>query len=173
MRYGKEINEMKQMIVIHYTKDKNFRLKPIYIKNAELNDEGGYWCKPKGGIWASPVESGYGWKEWCDGAEFENLEKMVKVEMKIDIEKFIVIDKHSDMNKLPWYVRIPGTRIEFIDFEKLVNEGIEGIHLTEQGEKKTRFPYIFSDKHRNLYGWDCESILILNERCIKEWHVIL
>lgn len=159
------------MNVIHYTKDKNFQLKPLCIKNAELSDEGGYWCKPKGGIWASPVECKYGWKEWCEKHEFENVDEMKAIEMEIDIEKFIVIDKQSDLNKLSWYMCIPGTRIEFIDFEKLVKEGIEGIYLTERGEKETRFPYIFSGKFRNMYGWDCECVLIMNERCVRKWKI--
>ncbi|MBZ5529599.1 MAG: hypothetical protein LAN71_17090 [Acidobacteriia bacterium] len=24
-------------------------------------------------------------------------------------------------------------------------------------------------RNRNLYGWDCECVLILNDKCIKEW----
>ena len=49
-----------------------------------------------------------------------------------------------------------------IDFEAMVQRGIEGIYLTEKGQIDTRWT-----SPRSLYGWDCETILILNENCIK------
>jgi len=28
------------------------------------------WCKPYGGLWTSPVDSKWGWKDWCKAEEF-------------------------------------------------------------------------------------------------------
>lgn len=46
------------------------------------------------------------------------------------------------------------------------NDGIECIHLTESGQWNTRLT-----RPLNLYGWDCESILILNESCISNYYL--
>jgi hypothetical protein len=147
------------MRVIHYSKDSDFTIKPIVIKNGALP------IKPYGGIWASPEDSRYRWTEWCNAEQFGDLEKKYKIILEIDIERFITIDVASDLEKLPWYT-ISGF-IEMIDFEKLKKEEVDGIFLTEHGQEATRFSRFLGGKH-DLYGWDCESILIMNERCIKK-----
>lgn len=175
-----------KIIVIHYSKD-DFKLCKIEIKNEFM------WCKPKGGIWTSPVESKYGWDKWCQDERFCDTNELTKVEMVIDVndvndvdesgnkKNLIVIDKEEDLNKLLWTSR-PGIRefaekhdlkipfgMEcFIDFEKMKENGIDAIFLTEQGQRKTRSPMC----SKNLHGWDCETILLLNERCIKSWRIL-
>lgn len=177
------------MIVIHYSKD-DFKLREIEINNGFM------WYKPKGGIWTSPVESKYGWDRWCQDENFGNIDELTKVEMVIDVDdvndvndvdesgnkkNLIVIDKEEDLNKLLWTFR-PGVRefaekydlkipfgMEyFIDFEKMKENGIDAIWLTEKGQRKTRSPMC----SKNLHGWDCETILIMNERCIKSWRIL-
>lgn len=150
------------MRVIHYSKDPEFTIKPITIKNGALP------IKPYGGIWASPEGSKNGWREWCQAEQFDDLEKKHKVILEIDMKNFITIDNISDLDKLHWYNIVVGIEIEAIDFEKIKKEGIDGILLTEHGQATTRFSRFTSDKRRDLYGWDCESVLIMNERCIKE-----
>ncbi|MCK9429605.1 MAG: hypothetical protein M0R17_06335 [Candidatus Omnitrophica bacterium] len=29
-----------------------------------------YFCKPKGGLWTSPINSNWGWKDWCTSENF-------------------------------------------------------------------------------------------------------
>jgi len=29
------------------------------------------WHKPAGGLWASPVDAEFGWKDWCEQEEFK------------------------------------------------------------------------------------------------------
>jgi len=36
--------------------------------------------------------------------------------------------------------------------------------LTANGERQT--------KYTTLYGWDCESIVILNDKCIKNYKLL-
>ena len=51
----------------------------------------------------------------------------------------------------------------FLNFEELARSGIDAIFLTEEGEHATRF------SEPGLYGWDCESILVMNPHCVKEY----
>ena len=158
-----------EISVYHYTKDKDFRLNEIVIKNS-----GDYWCKPKGGIWTSPVGCEYGWDEFCEEADCISTDGRPKIELSLSGE-FIVIDSIAHLDKLPW-VSLMGSGIEYIDFEKLVKEGIDGIYLTEQGERRTRIPYMYGGspgKFRNLNGWDCECVLILNDKCVRSWKEII
>lgn len=159
-----------EMTVYHYTQLKKFKLFPIEIRNSrEL-----YWCKPEGGIWCSPVGSNFGWED-CDAGEQFIQEGMTKIELKLEGE-FIIIDTYEDLNKLPWNKFCGSPNIELIDFENVVREGVDAIYLTEEGQRQTKYPYGFgvdwsftNEKFRNLYGWDCESVLILNHKCIEEW----
>lgn len=167
-----------KIIVIHYSKD-DFKLCKIEIKNEFM------WCKPKGGIWTSPVESKYGWDKWCQDERFCDTNKLIKIEIVIDVDEsenkknLIIIDKLEDLNKLLWipnpivrdmverfgFKNLPG--MEYIDFEKMKENGIDAIWLTEKGQRKTRPLY-----SKNLHGWDCETILLLNEKCIKSWRIL-
>jgi hypothetical protein len=45
---------------------------------------------------------------------------------------------------------------QLIDFEAVVKSGIDAIWLTED-----------AIRHKEFYGWDCESVLILNSNCIQ------
>lgn len=162
------------MKVYHYSKELEFKLHKIEIKNDFM------WCKPKGGLWASPVESIYGWDTWCKNEAFGDIDELTKVEMTIDVDELenkknlIVINKEGDLNKLIW-ISVPEIRefavktgfkvpfgMEYVDFERIKENGIDAIWLTREGQWKTRLTH-----PRNLYGWDCECVLILNEECIK------
>lgn len=164
--------------VIHYTNDREWKLKKIEIKNGNLR------IKPYGGLWTSPVDSKYGWDKWCINENFRDIDKYTKVEIEIGIdeENLIIIDNYEDLKKLIWE-HIPEIRelvnvfssddfkipfgMEIVDFVGMKNKGVDCIWLTEKGQCDTRLSY-----PRNLYGWDCECILILNERCIKSWRIV-
>ena len=51
---------VKNLVVVHYGKNRFIKSKFIKIKNSP------YWVKPDGGLWTSPVDSKWSWKEWCD-----------------------------------------------------------------------------------------------------------
>jgi hypothetical protein len=150
------------MKVVHYT-DKSFKLHPIIIKNGD--GKTGLLIKPNGGLWCSPLESENGWIDWCKSESFGNLANQQKVILNIDTNHFAVIDSEQDMErKLPWY-QFEGN-FWAIDFKKMVEQGIDGIHLTAKGLAETRWTH-----PKTLYGWDCETILIMNEGCIKSVEV--
>lgn len=151
------------MKVVHYTKP-FFKLHPITIKNGD--GKSGLFIKPHGGLWCSPLESDWGWIDWCKAESYGDIEHEQRVILDLDTSNFVIIDTVKDMEaKLPWVPVVEGL-FWTIDFEKMVREGIDGIHLTENGQVATRFTHPIS-----LYGWDCETILILNERAIREYTV--
>ncbi len=124
------------------------------------------FVKPFGGMWASPVESEFGWKEWCEseGWKIEKLSKHFIFKLKDDCT-LLAIRSNSDLDEL----RFKGYCIEYskysflpddqyyLDFEKLLENGIDAIEV-----------YINSDIYWSLYGWDCDSLLVLNPDCVAE-----
>jgi len=118
-------------------------------------------CKPDGGMWACPVDSEYGWKHWCEGERFS---ADLDVSFTFTYEgRYIVIDKLADLDDLTWTIpeELKGLHgfcgCEYIDFANSLAKGIDAVHLTVEGQNRTRHTF-----PRNLYGWDCESVLILN-----------
>lgn len=117
------------------------------------------WVKPKGGLWTSPVDSKFGWKQWCKAEDFEyNFKKGFQLNYSGNT---IVIDSLADLDKLHW--RSHGEWMHYPVFEPLLAEGWDAIYLTEKGQWETRLTH-----PRNLYGWDCECVLILNPKSVVE-----
>ena len=108
--------------------------------------------KPRGGLWTSPVDSGWGWKDWAEMEEFGDLSTYFDL---VFYGRVMVIDGVDDLMRLPWDGR-------GVLFDRLGGCGVDAIHLTERGEKETRLtsPYDF-------YGWDCETVLIMNQDAIR------
>lgn len=147
------------MKVVHYTKP-FFKLRPINIENAKDRIP----IKPQGGLWCSPLDSTWGWVDWCKAEDFDDIEHKQRVILDVDISQFFVIDNVNDMGRLPWfsiYKTIYG-----IDFERMVKEGMAGIYLTKKGQFETRFTF-----PKSLYGWDCETVLIMSNECIRSIEV--
>ena len=118
--------------------------------------------KPLGGYWMSPIDSIYSWKEWCLEEDFRSdkyFESSVKLEFKDDA-KIYIIDSYSDLEKLS-YINYREL-IPTLDFEKISKE-YDAIWLTVKGEQVTRF-----SKPISLYGWDCESVLVMNPQSIYQ-----
>ena len=118
------------------------------------------FVKPAGGLWASPVNSSYGWKDWCQAENFGDLTSYFTFWLTGQV---LVIDHAEDMLSLPWRAPYPAmSSLTFLDYEKIAAEGAAAIHLTVRGQQETRFTF-----PKNLYGWDCECVLVLNKDCIR------
>jgi len=109
------------------------------------------FVKPEGGLWASPVNSSYGWREWCKNESFGSLSHSFKFEFEGNV---FVIDDTASAARMPWLSVY--SYLQYPDFEKLVSLGYDAIWLTEKGQQETRFG------EPSLYGWDCESVLVMN-----------
>ena len=130
----------------------------VFDKN-KFEKVSNYFIKPRGGFWASRIDSEYGWKEWNDDNKFTTCQKENSFEFSLSpganvVELFTL----EDLQNLP--IRQKDFLVgEFyiIDFEECVKRGIDAIELMDIG-KGLYYP---------LYGWDCESILILNPDIVE------
>lgn len=137
---------------IHYGHKEFDPQKFQEIKNAPMLP------KPKGGLWASPVDAGYGWKDWCEAENFRECSQDNSFAFALkDGAKVYHIRSVFDVKAMPlinngittWYTP---------DFEKMLADGWDAIelHLSECGAL-----------YWALYGWDCDCILVLNPDIVE------
>ena len=133
------------------------------------------WVKPIGGLWAclKNDERAYTWKDWNESEDFADCceDNSFSFTLK-DTANVHYIYCLLDLVSLPIIPRkINGcvlSDMPYIDFEKCIKEGIDAIELRYFGDWKQKSPT--SSLYWALYGWYCDSILILNPDCIeKEW----
>ncbi len=146
-----------EMILVHHGRKKYDpkKFKPVC-------DEGpsSMINKPsQGGLWTSPVGSERSWADWCRGNDFcvDGLKYSFKVRFSGCL---LVVDSVKDLEKFQWVPLYPGSMVLTPLFEPLLKD-YDAIYLTDNGEVATRF-----SKARNLYGWDCETVLVLNKESI-------
>ena len=147
------------MKLIHYGSHKYLPELFNKIVNRKLRN------KPEGGLWSSPINSTYGWKDWCKQENFRDCDKDKSFIFSLKKStRLLVIDSVLCLEKIIWIENSInyGSFLSEIDFEEL-SQRYDAIHLTKAGQIATEF--IDCDNH-NLYGWDCESVLILNQNCI-------
>jgi hypothetical protein len=151
-------NEMLAEALVHFgaTEYKPELVQPVKNEN---------WVKPKGGLWTSPVNSEWGWKHWCEAENFRdcNEENSFKLLLNFDAKVFI-IDSLNDLKNAPLVDYKIGSSYKkmYLDFETLAKT-YDAIWLTEKGQSQTHL-----SRPINLYGWDCESVLIMNPYCCSE-----
>ena len=123
---------------------------------------GGLMNKPEGGLWTSTLrdDGTCAWLEWCRAESWGLTDetKLYALEPASDIA-VLEIDSFDDLQELLYQWRrknIPPALERFapLDFEAMAH-GIDAIHLTKRGERKTRY------STPGLYGWDCECTLWL------------
>ena len=114
--------------------------------------------------WTESGESFYKWLDrFCKEENFdkEDWSKGIIFKLK-DNARIYTIDSYEDLtvlvNKYPNEKSI--IRTDALDFNKIA-EDYDAIHLTEEGQWKTRNTY-----PNTLYGWDCETLLVLNFNAI-------
>lgn len=143
---------MKEEIYIHYG-HKHFD-KNLFV---EIKNEN--FVKPYGGLWASNIESAYGWKEWTENENFRTNKYSEDNYFKFRLSKeakILKLKDISDLEKLPKNKGIQSkTLYVCLDFEEL-KKSYDAIEV-----------YI-EKLYWLLYGWDCDSILILNKDIVEE-----
>lgn len=142
---------------IHYGSDK---LCPeLIVPGHSFNP-----TKPNG-LWASPVNSGWGWKEWCESEQWspENFDwrkhfrfhlaeasKILEIHKEVDILPYLepkfITEKNCFGLKTDCTDRLNISKltIEFDGMEVFMSENWEELHYS-----------IF-------YSWDCDSLVVWN-----------
>lgn len=116
--------------------------------------------KPIGGLWASRIDAEFGWKEWCEKEGFRDCKKDNSFLFKIsDNANILYINCVEDVKTLPdQKTDLNLTYIKTVDFEQLITNGIDAIEFNISNDWNLYF---------ELYGWDCDSTLILNPDVIE------
>ena len=123
------------------------------------------WNKPYGGFWVSDECAPFGWKEWNDGEQFREYEpdEFFKIRLAEDAN-IIILDSVKSWYDFQKNYGISSLEFDFaitkaFDFEWMVHNKVDAITIE-------------LSKCHNLYdlmwGWDCDSTLILNTDVIEE-----
>ncbi len=140
-----------------------------------------YSNKPNGGLWASPVDSVYGWKDWCKGNNYkiENLDRSFEFTLADDArvlylndviapngKECLLLDKMLEYSKA---IRLPHSEYSFTKdgyFMDEIRMDFELLHdILKYDAIEVRLDSFFYWK---LYGWDVDSLLVMNPRVIVE-----
>ena len=136
---------------IHYG-HKHFDINLFcFISNREL------FTKPFGGLWGSRTDAEYGWKDWNDGEYFKKCEKENSFTFILsDNAKILTINSVDDLEYLPHFEN--DFLLCVLDFEKL-SKFYDAIEVNISSDRRLYW---------DLYGWDCDSILVMNPEVIQE-----
>ena len=117
--------------------------------------------KPIGGFWASPVDSENNWHNWCINNNFriDELNKSFVFTL-LPNSRILSIHTMNDINnairqqcRLPLHARSS----RGIDFEGLIHLGYDAVEV-----------YLDDfDVWQYFYGWDVDSIFIMNPSCMR------
>lgn len=121
--------------------------------------------KPNG-LWASPVKSESGWKNWCEDNDYctDRLTKYFKFKLKngakiLEIREFSDILDYFVKSKHGWLVWINGDCYNaYLNSKKLI-ENFDGMELYLSENWQLRDQY--------FYTWDCDSICIWNPDVVE------
>lgn len=116
-----------------------------------------HWNKPSGGLWTSPIASTDGWLNWCEDNHFSTGDNSKSFVLELNNPKIFTINSPYIDDK---YL-VEGDKpildfMKYLNYEMIVDEGYDVIHLT------TSALYDGASIMSPFYGWDCETILILN-----------
>lgn len=148
-------------LYIHYG-SANFN--PRYFKQVTNRDQ--LRVKPNGGLWASRVDAKHGWRNWCECEEFrlEDLNTHFRF-LITPAAKVAHLYTSKDLDRLPRRNDCFDRWDEFYpDFEQMVKDGCDAIELHLSSTDKN---WDNDGLYWRLYGWDCDSILIMNPKIIS------
>ena len=159
-----------------------FDYRSVPIEHRKLVEDIQYQPKPEGGLWASRIDDPNGWKAWCRNNHFriDELDRFFTFSL-CQGSRVVTIASQDDLIGLPmqkawkpkdltWLNEIKPGEIPtldqlnelysknpcFLDFEKLVSQGIDALEITDWSSVADAFPL-----------WDCNSLLILNSKVIE------
>ena len=115
--------------------------------------------KPFGGFWGSRKNAVFGWKEWCTEIDLKSKDLTKKLQFSLlENAKILVIDNIKCLDNLPQNEdnHIVNKLFVTLDFEKLSKQ-YDAIEVLISEDERL---------YELLYGWDCDSILVMNPNVI-------
>ena len=146
------------------------KYNPISFQPVQNRVDGMMMNKPKGGLWASPVkDNGHGWKEWNESEKFMAWDDDDFFEFRLKPNaRVLEIRTEQDAMNLPriednpkyenFFGRRPWYREDYRvhpDFEEL-SKKYDVIDFECN-----------SDTYEVMFGWDVDSILVMNPEVIE------
>ena len=122
--------------------------------------------KPYGGLWASPIDSNYGWRDFCmyDTFNVESLKQHFIFRLK-PTAKIYILNNENDIAMISNLKNYWGYNT--MNFDMLKEEGYDGIFATINAIRKCKY-YLPNWPHtKGLETWDAESICIFNEDVVE------
>ena len=147
----------KDIVYEHLGHSKFDNEKFIPVSNVED------WIKPKGGLWASPENTAYNWRDWVQVNEFMLDKYSTSFRFKLkDTTRLLVIDSANQLT--PELLREGDSK-----FSKIMNVKLLDYNKIA-GDYDAMLVLISADGrlYWDLYGWDCDSLLIFNPSVIVE-----
>jgi len=124
--------------------------------------------KPSGGLWASPEDAPYGWKEWNESEEYApceetncfrfHLSENARVLVIDSVEKAKKMLKSAPLSAEMLFLERIGMGYILPDFERLAKD-YDAILYLQSSDRRL---------YNAMYGWDCDSILILAPDVVME-----
>ena len=126
----------------------------------------GIICKPWGGLWGSPIDSpNLSWHDWVIDNDFEtdkylngdhfifNIPNDANILYLRNIKEVLAMEAMDVATIRPF---MDDYEVTSIDFEQLLDFGYDAI-LYENSSPQMYYA---------LYGWDVDSVLVLNPKCL-------
>lgn len=118
------------------------------------------------GLWASPVDAREGWKDWCEGVDWNtaSLNKHFKFKLK-DTARILEVHKIEDIllyvykHHLGWGLWYDGKSVKVYLDKQALMEDFDGMELYLSENYKLRDQF--------FYAWDCDSICIWDPDVIE------
>ena len=138
---------------IHYGHKSFDRNRFVPIRNRRV------FTKPDGGLWVSPINAEYGWKQWCEENEFRECRTGNSFTFTLTPDaKVLYLCSADSLGSLPQIKdELALSDWCMLDFEKLLELGYDAVEISI-----TASPQLYW----SLYGWDCDSILVMNPEVI-------
>lgn len=145
-------NDIDKTVFIHYGSDA-FDINQV----SDIQNRNGM-SKPVGGLWASPIDTKWGWKDWCTAEHFKFDETHSFTFTLKDTANVCVINTDEDARKLPLLAE-PTTYMNIEpDYEALKKSGIDAVIYNLSGDSRLYY---------TLYGVDCDSIVVFNKDIVE------
>ncbi len=143
----------EKTIYIHYG-DSSFRPELV-----GPNHNNNWHNKPLNALWASPKNAERSWKNWCleESFRLDDLREWFEFTLKDDVKIFCI--RSSDDEKGLPTINTGLLFLRIYDWDRLKESGYDAVEIS------------LSDcwgLYDAMYGWDCDSIAILNPNAIDK-----